>query len=121
MTDERTAAMDALIAESADMIDAPVIYMQWNDGWQVWEQVVPEAAGRDGVVAFVRQSDRTTAEQRGYDRAIAEVVAWLREEAAMRHRLANESREKGARIYNETRGMALDMATDAIEAGEHKP
>jgi hypothetical protein len=34
--------------------DAPVIYMQWNDGYAVWEQVIPEAAGHEGVVAFIR-------------------------------------------------------------------
>lgn len=26
-------------------------HFQWNPGWKVWEQVVPEAAGRAGVIA----------------------------------------------------------------------
>lgn len=52
----------------------------------------------------------TTAEQRGYDRAIAEVVAWLRKEA-----------ERKSGYYEASSEDTLNMACDAIEAGEHKP
>ena len=69
-----------------------------------------EQVDRDAVGEWQRASDhapnklakafaahRTAAEQRGYDMAIAEVVAWLQER----------------------NGLAADLG-DAIEAGEHR-
>lgn len=32
----------------------PFAHFQWNSGWNTWEQVVPEAAGQEGVVAAYR-------------------------------------------------------------------
>lgn len=29
----------------------PFAHFQWNYGWGIWEQVVPEAAGKRGVIA----------------------------------------------------------------------
>lgn len=53
---------------------------------------------------------RTASEQRGYDRAIAEVVAWLREGAHY----------KPSHLGPSMLNVFGKMAT-AIEAGEHKP
>ena len=58
------------------------------------------------VQAFARH--RTASEQRGYDRAIAEVVAWLRKNAA----------HVGPHTSS---GASYVHAATAIEAGEHKP
>lgn len=33
----------------------PFAFFRWNSGWGHWEQVVPEAAGEDGVVAAYRE------------------------------------------------------------------
>lgn len=51
-----------------------------------------------GIQAFA--AHRTASEQRGYDRAIAEVVAWLR--------------------WQDGHGEWYEVA-EQIEAGEHKP
>lgn len=40
--------------------DAEVVYLQWNSGWGNWEQVVDEAAGKPGVVAFRRLTPKGT-------------------------------------------------------------
>ncbi|MGN5375849.1 hypothetical protein [Sphingomonas hankookensis] len=32
----------------------PFAHFQWNSGWSSWEQVVPEAAGQEGVIAAYR-------------------------------------------------------------------
>lgn len=45
------------------------------------------------------------------------IVDWLCCEAAMRFRLADDSHEESARHYNHTRGIADEMAAEAIERG----
>jgi hypothetical protein len=55
-------------------------------------------------------TDEVTDEQRGYDRAIAEVVAWLRAKAEI---------HRSEWAVSVDAGVAA-LAT-AIEAGEHKP
>ncbi len=40
--------------------DDQVIYMQWNSGWGSWEQVIEEAKGREGVVAWRRVPPQNT-------------------------------------------------------------
>lgn len=47
------------------------------------------------------------------------IVRWLREEEAMRYRLANHARDKDTRLYNFHRGVAIGMAADAIQLGDH--
>jgi hypothetical protein len=36
--------------------DAPVAFMQWNEGGGTWEQVIPEAGAEPGVEPFLRQA-----------------------------------------------------------------
>lgn len=69
-------------------------------------------------------TDEVTDDQRGYDRAIAEVVAWLREQAEKANTKAEEmvaaNNDRGARDYFAGK-ISISRAATAIEAGEHKP
>lgn len=47
------------------------------------------------------------------------IVRWLRAEQEMRFRLAADSNSPDSKHYNYTRGIAIAMAADGIEAGEH--
>ncbi|MFC5374026.1 hypothetical protein ACFPIF_15790 [Brevundimonas faecalis] len=49
----------ALLTEAAACIrelveQKPFAYFQWNEGWKLWEQVIPEASGQPHVVAAYR-------------------------------------------------------------------
>lgn len=71
-------------------------------------------------------TDEVTDEQRGYDRAIAEVVKKCRDRAAM-YQAKAENRDPLAddtlNEYDRFRGYAevVEYMANAIEAGEHKP
>ena len=41
---------------------ADTIYLQWNESWGIWEQVIDEAKGRSGVVEWTRATARAEAE-----------------------------------------------------------
>jgi hypothetical protein len=50
-----------------------------------------------------------------------QIVKFLRDEQDMRFRLATDSASPDAKHYNHTRGIAIAMAADAIEVGDHLP
>ncbi|MEH6676180.1 hypothetical protein [Phenylobacterium sp.] len=33
------------------LVGGEPVHFQWNHGWKLWEQVIPEAAGKKGVFA----------------------------------------------------------------------
>lgn len=45
-----------------------IAHFQWNYGWGNWEQVIPEAAGQDGVVAAYCAPAATASPAAGIDR-----------------------------------------------------
>lgn len=30
------------------------VHLQWNEGWETWQEVLPQYAGEPGVVTFIR-------------------------------------------------------------------
>lgn len=58
--DELVEALRALLAETrgdegfSSLGGKPFAHFQWNPGWRVWQQVIPEAAGNEGVIAAYR-------------------------------------------------------------------
>lgn len=139
----RTAAMDALIADSADLLDdhpltsKPVDVSETAnmrdkpasaDAMGEVERVANALANADldgpdpddywtslATAALSAMSPAGEVEQRGYDRAIAEVVAWLRKMADW-HDKHDDGLSGFDRFAQEDR-----EAANAIEAGEHKP
>lgn len=49
-------AILALISPAGEVETEPFAYFQFNEAWGSWEQVVPEAANRPGVVAAYRSA-----------------------------------------------------------------
>lgn len=47
---------DARAGEAGCSEHADVVYLQWNPGWETWQEVLPRHAGEEGVVAFRRQA-----------------------------------------------------------------
>jgi hypothetical protein len=64
--------------------------------------------------------DRTEIERVALSEDEARIVAYLRAEAEMRDRLADEHPTIGGIKYNKHRAIALHMALEAIERGEHR-
>lgn len=82
----------------------------WQEAREAWRSVDPKAQiasgfvlGNSSAAIEVINGALTVSEQRGYDRAIAEVVAWLR--------------GRPVTLYRD----APRLFADNIEAGEHKP
>ena len=67
-------------------------------------------SGAADILVKAMRDHRTTSEQRDYDRAIGEVVAWLRE------RMKVVKGGEGGVI-----GTTMALCANAIEAGGHKP
>lgn len=50
-----------------------------------------------------------------------QIVAWLRQEAEMRFRLADDHPDPDCAHYNRGRGIAVEACAEAIERGDHLP
>lgn len=102
------------------------VHLQWNEGWETWQQVLPQYAGEPGVVTFIRatthqrtlealefdlerlakERDETLREMRRYlpiiEAAERDAAVWNRITAGTGIATANGYRAALARIKEET-------------------
>lgn len=90
-----------------------IAHFQWNYGWGNWEQVIPEAAGKDGVVAAYCAPAATASPESEVAEALERLVVYTAMEDAQ---LATNCEAIIKAALSNRPGPSVEEVTQAIRS-----